>query len=145
MEISLKKIDKSNWEECIQLKVDETQTSFVATNAYSLLQANYEENLYPLGIYAENIMVGFIMYDYDTEIDMWGMCRLMIDQRYQKKGIGKSAILQLLDCVRDKYGNVEFYTSVERENIVALKLYEDVGFVNTNKIVYDELLLTKKL
>lgn len=145
MEISLKKIDKSNWEECIQLKVDETQTSFVATNAYSLLQANYEENLYPLGIYAENIMVGFIMYDYDTEIDMWGMCRLMIDQRYQKKGIGKSAILQLLDCVRDKYGNVEFYTSVERENIVALKLYEDVGFVNTNKIVYNELLLTKKL
>jgi len=34
MEITLRIIDKSNWEECIGLKVKETQTTFVASNAY---------------------------------------------------------------------------------------------------------------
>ncbi len=145
MEISLKIINKTNWEECIKLKVDETQTSYVATNAYSLLQANYEKNLYPMGIYVEDTMVGFTMYHYDTEEDMWGMCRLMVDEKYQKKGIGKAAILKLLELIRDRYGNVEFYTSVEPENNVALKLYESLGFVNTNRMVDEELLLTMKI
>lgn len=145
MEITLRIIDKSNWEECIGLKVKESQTTFVASNAYSLVQANYEENLYPMGIYDGDTMVGFVMYDYDSEVNMWGMCRLMIDYKYQNKGMGKIAVLKLLDLIREKYGHVNFYTSVEPENQIALKLYENLGFTNTNKLVYDELLLTLKL
>ncbi|MDF2801084.1 MAG: family N-acetyltransferase [Anaerocolumna sp.] len=145
MEITLRIIDKTNWEECINLKVSEDQSNYVASNAYSLVQANYEENLYPMGIYNGDTMVGFTMYDFDTDENMWGMCRLMIDQKHQKNGIGKIAILKLMELVREKYGHVEFYTSVEPENHIALKLYEGLGFINTNRLVYEELLLTMKL
>jgi len=69
----------------------------------------------------------------------------MIDYKYQNKGMGKIAVLKLLDLIREKYGHVNFYTSVEPENQIALKLYENLGFTNTNKLVYDELLLTLKL
>lgn len=145
MNIYLKDIDKTNWEECIGLSVSEHQSSFVATNAYSLLQAHYEENLYPMGIYREDTLVGFLMYQYDIDDDMWGMCRLMVDSKYQKQGIGKVAIMKLFDIILEKYGHVDFYTSVEPENLIALKLYENLGFVNTNKLVEGELLLKTKI
>lgn len=145
MDISLKIIDKTNWEDCIKLSVSEHQNSFVATNAYSLVQAHYEDNLYPMGIYREDTLVGFLMYDYDMDDDMWGMCRLMVDKKYQNQGIGESAILKLFDFILEKYGHVDFYTSVEPDNQIALKLYEKLGFINTNKMVEGELLLTTKL
>ncbi|MBH1941507.1 GNAT family N-acetyltransferase [Mobilitalea sibirica] len=145
MNIQLKEITSDNWLACVNLKVHDSQKSYVAPNAFSLAQAAYEANLYPLAIYKEDEMVGFMMYDYDDELQLWGMCRLMIDEKHQKKGYGREALLQLLDLVQLRHGNVLFYTSVEPENKVALKLYEDLGFVNTGKMFYDEILLTKQL
>lgn len=53
MNIEFRKIDRSNYNECIELKISEDQKRFVASNMYSLVQAAYEPNLYPLGIYKE--------------------------------------------------------------------------------------------
>lgn len=41
------------------LTVGEHQKHYVASNAFSLVQAIYEEGLYPLGIYDGDEMVGF--------------------------------------------------------------------------------------
>lgn len=142
MGIVLSLIDKSNWRECVNLQVTEAQRGFVATNSVSLLEATYEENLYPLAIYNDETMVGFVMYDFDQEIGLWGMCRLMVDQRFQRQGYGRKAIVKLLKEVKKKHGPIEFYTLVEPGNQVALQLYEDLGFVNSGRIVYDEILLT---
>lgn len=79
------------------------------------------------------------MYEIDDEDDDMGMCRLMIDKKYQKKGYGREAILKLLDFIKDKYGSVHFYTSFEPENVVADKLYESIGFEKTGEILYGEL------
>ena len=69
MDISFRKIDKTNYEACVLLKVAEEQKHFVASNAYSLVQAAYEDNLYPLAIYNDEEMIGFILYDYDDELN----------------------------------------------------------------------------
>lgn len=45
-----RKIDKSNYMDCILLKVDENQKHFVADNARSLVEAMYEDGLYTLDI-----------------------------------------------------------------------------------------------
>lgn len=145
MSIELKAIDKSNWLQCVGLEVEEAQKNFVAPNSFSLAQANYEDNIYPYAIYDKNTMVGFLMYDFDKELGMWGMCRLMIDKQFQKKGFGKDAIAKLLELVKEKHGSVEFYTSVEPENVIATKLYESLGFVKNGKIFYDEIMLTIQL
>lgn len=47
MKIKLVPIDKSNWKECVKLKVTEEQTHYVASNAYSVLQSVFETNLFP--------------------------------------------------------------------------------------------------
>ena len=85
MNIELRRIDRNNYNECIELKISEDQKRFVASNMYSLLQAAYEPNLYPLGIYKDNKMVGFILYDFDDELNGWSMSRFMIDKKYQNK------------------------------------------------------------
>ncbi|MCT4599205.1 MAG: GNAT family N-acetyltransferase [Vallitalea sp.] len=139
MNIQLKEVTKENWTQCIKLKVAKEQEEFVASNSYSLLQAFYEDGLYPLAIYDNDTMVGFVMYEIDDEDDDMGMCRLMIDKKYQKKGYGREAILKLLDFIKDKYGSVPFYTSFEPENVVADKLYESIGFEKTGEILYGEL------
>jgi diamine N-acetyltransferase len=61
MNLGLKEINADNWEECVTLSVFEHQKEFVADNAYSLLQSKYVVDQYPLGIYHQDSMVGFIM------------------------------------------------------------------------------------
>lgn len=140
MQLKFKEITKDNWEECINLKVSKEQEKFVASNSYSLIQSHYGIGLYPLAIYDDNTMVGFLMYEKDDIANDLGMCRLMIDIKYQNKGYGKATVLKLLNLIKEKYGSTPFYTSFEPDNTVAKKLYESLGFRDTGKLLDDEIL-----
>jgi diamine N-acetyltransferase len=144
MEIKLREIDRSSWEKCCELKVGANQ-NFVASNSYSLAQAAYEPDTYPLGIYRDDEMVGFIMWDFDSVINVWEMCRLMVDEKYQRQGIGETAVRKLLQLVTAKLGHIVFYTSAEPENEVAISLYEKIGFKKNGRIVYDEVMMEIQL
>ncbi|WP_290441087.1 GNAT family N-acetyltransferase [Clostridium algidicarnis] len=76
---------------------------------------------------------------------MGRMCRLMIDKKFQGKGYGRIAVLRLLDLIKEKYGEIKFYTSIEPENIVAQKLYESIGFKKTGEIMWDEEVMAIQL
>lgn len=141
MNIEFKTIDRSNWSKCVDLKVAKEQREFVASNTYSLAQAAYEPDTYPFGIYLDGEMVGFIMYDYDSELNVWEMCRLMVDEKHQGKGIGRQAVQKLLEHVTGKHGHIMFYTSAEPENTAAIGLYEKLGFRKNGRIVYDEVMM----
>lgn len=145
MEIILKEIDKNNWEKCIELQVEENQRKFVASNSYSLLQSKYEDNCYPMGVYDGEIMVGFLMYDFDNDTNKWWMCRLMMDKQYQGKGYGRKAIGLLIDLLKKEKGNIKLYTSFEPENAVAEKLYESIGFRKTGEIAWGEVVMEIQL
>lgn len=138
MELTFKEINKENWIDCVNLEVSDEQENFVAPNWFSILQAKFEEECYPLCIYDGEEMVGFLMYDIDLDTKRIGMCRLMFDTKFQGKGYGKKAVLKLFDLIEKKYGKIKFYTSTEPENIVAQKLYESLGFKKTGEIMEDE-------
>lgn len=138
MKITLQSINKNNYEVCMNLKVLPSQSSFVATNAYSLLQAAYEDGLYPLAIYDKDKMIGFILYDYDQEIPGWSMSRFMIDANEQHKGYGKVALNTFITYFKEKYPEVNtLYTSAEVENEVAIRIYEQIGFKKLNVFTYE--------
>lgn len=128
MNISFREIDKTNYEACVLLKVAEEQKQFVASNAYSLVQAAYEDNLYPLAIYDEEEMIGFILYDYDDELNGWSFSRFMIDIKHQNKGYGAKALEKFLEFFHTNYPEQSLYTSAETDNGVAIRLYEKFGF-----------------
>ena len=152
MEINFRKIDKSNYNTCALLKVSENQTNYVASNAFSLLQALYEDEFYPLGIYNGDEMVGFILYDYDEELKGWSFSRFMIDSKHQNKGIGSKALENFFEFFCNRYPNENLYTSVEIDNEVAIKLYEKHGFrkkdlfeYKVGDITYKEFRMQKEL
>lgn len=145
MQLVFKAIDRENWEECVDLSVSKEQADYVAPNWYSIIQSKFESDCYPLCIYDGEMMVGFLMYDLDRDTKRLEMSRLMIDQKFQGKGYGKLAILKVFDLIREKYGKIKFYTSIEPNNIGAQKLYESLGFKKTGEIMWDEEVMVVQL
>ncbi len=137
MSIEFRVIDKSNYNQCIKLKTSEEQKRFVATNIFSLVQSAYESNLYPLGVYKNDKMVGFILYDFDDEINGWSMSRFMIDEKFQNQGIGKAALNKFIKFFIEKYDHIQLYTSAAVDNIIAINLYEGMGFEKKEVFEYE--------
>ena len=134
--MKFKKIDKSNYWDCISLTVDGSQEGFVADNKQSLVEAVYEDGLYTLGIYHEETMVGFVLYDYDDTFPGWSMSRFMIGKQFQGKGYGKRATIAFLDYFKKKHDADKLYISVSLENTVARKMYASIGFEEIKEIEY---------
>lgn len=141
--ISLRPITRENWRECARLDVAPDQQSFVAPNSRSLLQYLYQDptdTFEPFGIYAGETMVGFMMYGMGEfgGLTGWEIWRLMIDQRYQKKGYGRQALQLSIDLMRERLQVNELYIMFELGNDVARDLYASVGFQDTGIIDGDE-------
>ena len=145
MSLNFQPVHKGNWETCVQLQVEESQKGFVAENWYSIIEASYEDEFYPTCIYEGDTMVGFLMYDRDPDTKRLEVSRFMIDQRHQGKGYGKRALLLLFKRIKEEYGSLDFYTSVEQENEQALRLYESLGFVRTGEIMWGEVVFKKHI
>lgn len=129
-------IDKSNYWDCIALTVDDSQIDFVADNKQSLVEAAYEDGLYVLGIYNEDTMVGFVLYDYDETFPGWSMSRFMIGKQFQGKGYGKRAVIAFLDYFKKMHGADKLFISVSLDNTVARKMYSDIGFKEIKEVEY---------
>lgn len=134
--MEFREIDKSNYWDCMALTIDDSQEGFVADNKQSLVEAAYEDGLYVLGIYHEETMVGFVLYDYDDSFPGWSMSRFMIGKQFQGKGYGKRAVLAFLDYFKRKHNADKLYISVSLENTVARKMYASIGFEKIKEVEY---------
>lgn len=137
--IRLAEIDKSNWLALAKLSVQDSQKGFVADNSVSMAQAHYEEGNFPLGIYVDDVPVGFCMYGRDEESCEHWIIRLMIDKRHQSKGFGRGAMSQLVARMRKEFGEVPIYLSFEPENAWGRSLYESLGFVPDGRVMDGEI------
>ena len=151
--MDFRKIDRSNYQACIELQVDQSQEYFVADNKRSLVEASFEEGLYTLGIYHGETMVGFLLYDYDETYPGWSLSRFMIGKQYQGRGYGKKAAVEFLDYFKKKYADVDkLYISVSVDNPIARNMYQKIGFQEIKEIEYTfsgmhfrEMQMVKKL
>lgn len=134
--MEFRKIDKSNYWDCMTLTVSESQAHFVADNKQSLVEAAFEDGLYTLGIYDGETMVGFILYDYDETFPGWSMSRFMIGRQYQGRGYGKAAVSAFFSYIREKHHADRLYISVSLENAVARRMYLNMGFEEIGETEY---------
>lgn len=137
MNLQLQDIDKGNYQECIRLTVSDTQRGYVAANIKSLVEAAYEPDLYPLGVYEGKTMIGFVLFDFDKSLNGWSLSRFMIGSQYQGKGYGKAALSVFLSYFRAKFGDVPLFTSVALNNGIAAHLYESFGFQRQDTFEYE--------
>ncbi|WMT39696.1 GNAT family N-acetyltransferase [Paenibacillus sp. D2_2] len=132
--IVLLPISKENEMECISLKPKEDQINLVASNSDSLEHAKKEITSRPYGIYADDNMVGFVLFDNEVYSDgYYWILRFMIDHRFQGNGYGKSAIKQVIEFLKKRNDCREIRVSHVPSNIVANALYKSCGFEETGE------------
>ncbi len=143
--INLRKITEDNFVDAFNLKLGEGQDKYVSHPIRSLAQAYiYREQCQPFGIYMDDIMVGYVMVIYDYDIPEYNIWHMMIDERYQGKGIGRGALSKVLDYIKTKpFGNcVRVTLTCNKDNEKALHLYMGMRFTQTGVEDEDEIELS---
>jgi len=150
----IRPVTNDNWRELIRLKVREDQTHFVASNLYSIAEAQFGDeyeghwDLYPFGIYDDgDTPVGFLMYglNFDHPKQQAFIQRLMVDDKYQGKGYGRFGMQKMLEIFRADPRIRVIGISYEPENEAARKLYASLGFVEPGEMIEGETLAVLQL
>jgi diamine N-acetyltransferase len=153
MSLELRPVTLENWNALIKLKVREDQKNFVASNLYSIAEAQFgfeEEghwNLFPYGLYMDEEPIGFAMtgLNYGHSHFQGLILRLMVDEKYQGQGYGRAAMESMLASFRaDECVSVVCIT-YEPENDPARKLYSSLGFEETGEFVENEVVALLRL
>lgn len=146
MTITLRPITPENFDPVINLKVAEGQTHFVAPNVYSIAQASLYPDWHPRAICAGETLVGFVLWgvDHDQPTPEWWLIRLMIAAEFQGMGYGKAATLAALDALRAA-GATTVFLSFEPENAHAAAFYRQLGFRDTGRVEYGEIVYSLAL
>ncbi len=150
MQIRLKEIDASNWREALGLELNAGQEHFVAPNVYSLAEAYVRPELpvyRPLAVYNEDgQVVGFAMYTCDpASAERHYVQRLMIDRRFQGRGYGRAAMVELLKLIRENENCEEISLTVDPDNANAQGLYRSLGFEGTGEMLDGQEVFTLRL
>lgn len=139
--ITLRSVTLENFHACIDLRVHPEQQEFVASNVYSLAESRFEPSWVPFAIYAEEMLVGFLMYDgADYEV-----IRLMIDAQHQRKDYGRAAMKLLLEQMDRERTHPFTEISYVPENVEAENLYASLGYVRTGEIRDDEIVMRREI
>lgn len=144
--VTLREITADTVIPVVKLAVADSQKGFVATNAVSLAQALFAPEAWYRAIYADEEPVGFVMLA-DTslcnpppekpEISLW---RFMIDAKFQGKGIGRAALRQIIEHVRQK-GARTLATSYVPGPGCPEGFYLSLGFQHTGLMDDDEIVI----
>ena len=146
MTIELRPITPDNFHPVINLKVAEGQEHFVAPNVYSIAQASLYADWYPRAVYAGDALVGFVLWgiDHDQPVKEWWIIRLMVAAGLQGKGYGKAATLAAIEAMQAA-GAQQVFLSFEPENEHAAAFYRRLGFVDTGRVEYGEIVYSLTL
>lgn len=146
--VYLREITEENFLDAFALRLAPGQERFVSHPIRSLAQAYvYRAQCRPLGIYAGEVMVGYVMVIYDFDVPEYDIWHMMIDASKQGRGYGGAALDRALDYIRTKpFGPASrVCLSCNRDNARALKLYRRRGFAETGAADGDEIELSRPL
>ena len=136
--VELSPVTKDNFAAIINLEVSQDQQQYVASNLYSIAESKVYPECVPLGIYAKDKPVGFLMYAFNQEDGSYWVARLMIDRYFQGKGYGKAALELAIEQLKNKPICNHVKLSIEPGNHTAEKIYASLGFKKTSEIVDGE-------
>jgi diamine N-acetyltransferase len=149
--VTLREITADTVRAVMKLAVTEHQTRFVAPNAWSLGQALFAPDAWFRAIYLGDEPVGFVMLADQSlldqvpespEVEVW---RLMVDARHQRKGIGRAAMLQVIEHVRSKGLFKKLSISYVPDEGGPEALYLSLGFKPTGEVDEGEVVMALAL
>ncbi len=135
--IHLVDVNEENWIDIVRLKVNEEQQKYL-DRPIGIIARGYiyrNCNARVLGIADDSQIVGVaLVRDFTEEPLNYDLQQFMIDQRFQNKGYGTAALRLILNFLKQegRFNGVE--VCVNREDAMALHVYEKVGFVDSGYI-----------
>jgi diamine N-acetyltransferase len=149
--IKLREITDENREAVSALRVRPDQERFVGGVVESIAEAASTPEGAPWyrAIYADDEPVGFVMLSWDVTpapgiIGPWFLWRLLIDERYQRRGFGREALLQIVELIR-KAGATELLTSYSPGVGEPWPFYQRFGFEPTGDLDHGEIVLSLRI
>ena len=132
--VTLEKLNVDNWLKVCGLTVsDEQKEIFPIPNVYWIGISRYEEGSELFAIKADDEYVGLIGGGYDEDGVTGYINPLMIDHRYQKNNYAKPALLLIIKYLCDNLNVNKINVNHHKENIVAGRIYDSLGFVVYNE------------
>lgn len=127
----LEPITATNWRAAGALRTAPQQLHLVADYepvAFMILARSflgYQGGVWhPLAVYNDDLVGVMAVVD---EGSTWALRTLMIDERFQRRGHGRAAVLSAIDFARER-GAESLRLTVHPSNVAAIALYESLGF-----------------
>lgn len=146
--ITFREITSDNYSQVLNLKITPEQEAakFVSPVVRSLADAWFyrdEGIAYPKAVYEDEDLVGFIMYELDTEEQQVFIWRFLIDQRYQGKGYGRQTIEAVLAMAKEQAQITKVVADYVDGNEPMKKILLDLGFEETgfNKEINEHIMV----
>lgn len=137
-DVTLAPVTADNWQAVAALRLDPAQEDLVASNLYSIAEAQFDPDARPRAVYAGKRLVGFLMYDVQkTRATIY---RFMIDRKHQGEGYGRAALGRALDEIRAIPTVKKVRIGYVAENPTARPFYASFGFVEVGKDEDDEII-----
>lgn len=127
--IKLIPLSEDNWQACANLKVRPEQEEALPSNLSSM----EELDLYPKTkavaiLNEEDLVVGFATFGIPKGERVSKIFRLMIDEKYQGRGYGKSALRQIVEELRASHDSNEIQVCYDPKRSDLKAFYGSVGF-----------------
>jgi diamine N-acetyltransferase len=149
--VSLRPITAKTVRQVTTLSVGEGQKHLVASNAVSLAQALFSPEAWYRAIYLGDDPVGFVMLEDESlrspppEVPKVGVWRFMIDAKFQGRGIGRVALLHVIEHVRRRGLFKAIQLSYVPGPGCPEQFYLGLGFRHTGKVDSNEVVLEYSL
>ena len=148
--VSLRPLIESNRKAVEAIRVSPAQEQFVSSVADSLREAAEHPDAHPLywAVYSEDTPVGFVMIADEVgrpEYIPHYLWKLLIDERYQRRGFGTATLDLIVEYFRGRPGVEVLNTSAGQGEGSPITFYEHYGFERTGEIRFDEAMLRLKL
>ncbi|MGA5304387.1 GNAT family N-acetyltransferase [Nucisporomicrobium flavum] len=145
MSVELRPVTRANFRDVIKLEVLPEQSNFVASNAVSIAETYIRPNAEPRAVYADDELVGFVLLAPGIRPGEPELVRLMIDHRFQGRGLGRRALEAAVDHAEREYAAQSVRLTFVPSNERARALYLSAGFEETGEVEYGETVMVRKL
>jgi len=137
--ISLRPVDADNWRAVADIAARDDQRRYTAaTGARYVLLSTMEDSWTSLGVYADEQVVGHVMWGVDDDHSHW-IGGVLVDADEQRVGIGLASMRTLLRWLSDLPACNVVRLSYDPSNLGARGLYADLGFEETDAMEGSEI------
>ncbi|MEU4398717.1 GNAT family N-acetyltransferase [Micromonospora orduensis] len=137
--VTLRPVDDDNWRAVADVAPRDDQRRFVAAlGARYLLLSMRSQVWTSLAVYADETVVGHVMWGVDDDGSHW-IGGMLIDAAEQGRGVGRATVRTLAPWLAARAGNPPVRLSYHPDNTGAASLYTSLGFHPTGEVEDEEV------